>query len=254
MDSKGSITLEASVCSVVFIFLLMFFIHIIGYVDTTMFLKKELDKRLLDTSLTHYMTGVYWVDVMTCDDITNVKNITFCALPYEDCYTMKISGTYCGILAEHAITVASVIPAWKGDGITETENSIWDDDPWQRGIELHSMMGSNLDPDFPILDIYDEYTGEATAIISLNTTDESYLTGYDLKKKIKTCVDELDGYETTTYGDLTIEAADIEKKKVMLVIPNDPLNDHQSRQIEQMIQYAENMGIELKVKKYQNAD
>lgn len=254
MDSKGSITLEASVCSVVFIFLLMFFIHIIGYIDTTVYLKKELDRRLLDTSLTHYITGVYWVDVMAGDDVTNVKDITFRALPYDDCYTMKISGTYCGILGEQAITVASVIPAWKGDGITETEGSIWDDDPWQRGIELHSMMGSNLDPDFPVLDIYDEYTGEAVAIISLNTTDKSYLDGNDLKKKIKSCVDELDGYETTTYGDLTIEAMSIEKKTVMLVIPNDPLNDHQSRQIEQMIQYAEDLAIEMKVKKYQNAD
>ena len=48
-----------------------------------------------------------------------------------------------------------------------------------------------------------------------------------MKKKIKQQIDAIDSYTIQSLRNVTIDETDIEKKKVLVVIPNEALNNRQ---------------------------
>jgi hypothetical protein len=74
-----------------------------------------------------------------------------------------------------------------------------------------------------------------------------------MKKKIKQQIDAINSYTIQSLRDVTIDETDIEKKKVLVVIPNEALNKRQRKQIDEMTRYADSLDIELEIKKFQGA-
>jgi hypothetical protein len=211
----------------------------------------ELDKRLYDTAVIYHATETYLIDVITRIDTDNVDNIRYVAIPCDYYFTLGIYADYNGILGKNKISVKTVSAKWSGDGIRAADENIWNLNPFERGEAIHKMMGANLDLNFPTFDIYDPYSQEAISIISINIKDESYQSGSGLKKKIKQQIDSVNEFSYGKYGSMSISDKDIYSKTVIVVIPIEKLNSHQSKQINDMFRYAEDMGINLEIKKFQ---
>lgn len=251
MRTKGSITAECCICSFVLIISLLLCIQIIGYANASLKVLEELEKRLYDTSVSYHTTGIYMVNVITKLDIDGIKKIRYTAVPYEHCFTMGINATYEGVLKKSEMQIQAISAKWSGNGIVTPQQNIWDVEPLQRGDIIHNMMGSNLDKNFPVLDIYDEYTKQATSIISINTQDTSYQSGSDLKHKIIQQIDAINNYTSSKSGDTIINIEDIYQRSVIVVIPNEKLTDTQTRQVNDAMNYAKSLNIGIEIKKYQ---
>lgn len=251
MRTKGSITAECCICSFVLIISLLLCIQIIGYANASSKALEQLEKRLYDTSISNHTTGIYVVNVVSNLDIDGLKKVRYTAVPYEHCFTMGIHATYEGVLKKSKMQIQAISAKWSGDGIVTPKQNIWDIEPLERGDIIHNMMGSNLDRNFPVLDIYDEYTKQATSIISINTQDASYKSGSDFKHKITQQIDAINNYTGSKSGDVIIDSKDIYQKSVIVVIPNEKLTDAQTRQINEVMSYAKSLDIGIEIKKYQ---
>ncbi|HPB17371.1 MAG TPA: hypothetical protein PK870_06955 [Clostridia bacterium] len=251
IHTKGRITVESCICSFILIFILLLSIQINGYIKTYSDLLSQLDKRLNDTAVTYHLSGTYLIDIITKIEVHNIDNVRYIAVPYDHFFTLAIHADYDGVLLKSSISVQTASAKWSGDGIKNIDENIWELDPFKRGEAIHYMMGANLDRNFPTLDIYDPYSQEAVSIISINTQDDSYKSGSDLKKKIKQQIDAVNQYSYGEYGGYSICEEDINIKTVVVVIPAAKLNNHQTKQINDMFTYANSMGINLEVKKFQ---
>ncbi|MDD3093043.1 MAG: hypothetical protein PHV04_02845 [Clostridia bacterium] len=253
MHTKGSITAECCICSVIIVFALLLSIQLIGYAKANFTILQDLESELRNAAVTYHISDIYLLNPLKKDRYEYVENIRTMALPYEYFFTMSARSVYTGVLANNNMHVKAISPKWKGDGIGAAQCNIWDLNPFERGDVIHQIMGANLDTDFPVLDKYDEFSREAVSIISINTQDSSYLSGTDMKKKIKQQIDAIDSYTIQSLRDVTIDETDIEKKKVLVVIPNEALNKRQRKQIDEMTRYADSLDIELEIKKFQGA-
>ncbi|MFA5340489.1 MAG: hypothetical protein WC332_01810 [Clostridia bacterium] len=251
IHTEGRITAESCICSFIIIFILLLSIQLNGYIKAYSDILAELDKRLLDTALIYHSTETYFVDIISKMDVNSIENTRFIAVPNDYCFTLGMYASYKGVIKRNDIYVQTLSAKWSGDKIKKCEDNIWEMDPFERGEAIHAMMGANLDRDFPTLDIYNPYTREAISIISINAQDQSYQSGTDFKKKIKQQIDSINEYTYGNAGNQIIVNEDISYKTVIVVIPAVDLNRHQTNQINDMFEYANDLGIQLEIKKFQ---
>ncbi|HHT95927.1 MAG TPA: hypothetical protein P5064_08475 [Clostridia bacterium] len=249
--TEGRITAESCICCFVLIFVLLLSIQLNGYIKAHSDLLSELDRRLVNGAVAYHASGIYLVDVITQPEETDINNAIFFAVPYDDFFTLSVFADYSGILKKNRVYVRSVSSKWAGDGKGVVKENIWELDPLERGQVIHKMMGANLDHNFPTLDIYDGYTKEAVSIVSINTQEDSYKSGTELKRKIKKHIDSMDKFTYGEYKGYSVSGEDIREKTVLVVIPNAKLTGHQTKQINDMFKYAKKAGINLEIKKFQ---
>lgn len=250
-SKRGSITLESAISCLVIIIILMLIIEIIGFAKANLQMIEDLEERLSQVSLIHHQENIYLIDVISPIKAKNVDKVIFTAIPDKKLFHMGAFGRYRGIIKDIGISANSISGKWDGDDKPVPEVNIWALEPFERGRAIHQMMGANLDPNFPLLDIYDEYLGHAKTIISINTQDKSYLSGSDFAKRIKEKIIALRDFEGIEYMGLVINKGDIKKKSLILVIPNLELTPFQTRQLEEMKRFAFISQVDLVIKKFQ---
>ena len=104
-----------------------------------------------------------------------------------------------------------------------------------------------------MIDAFDEISGHAASIVSADTTLDIYASGMELKNMIKQKADELALFEFGEYDETVITGKDIDSRELILIIPENPLNEKQQLAIDECYKYVSEISIIMSVKRYQNA-
>ena len=126
----------------------------------------------------------------------------------------------------------------------------WDKNPFQRGRDIEDDLGQNLPETFKTIDKYDDVTGEATSIKSLDLDAKTYQTPSKLRSRLNKYVDQLDNFaghrqEGFVIGDLP-GGLPINSRSLELAIPRAATGE-QLNVINEVITNAAIKEIELKV-------
>ena len=150
------------------------------------------------------------------------------------------------ILPDIYMAQRSTARAWLdgGDGTSFKEKSIWELPNKQRGMKIEELYGGNLPYDFPVIDIYDSGSKTGTSIKSINLNSKSYQDKANLNRVLKQYVDDISKRSTINYKKKNYE---IKVKKLILVIPEDSLNENNNAILEQINSYAKNNGIDVTI-------
>ncbi len=111
-------------------------------------------------------------------------------------------------------------------------------------MKIEELYGGNLPYDFPVIDIYDSGSKTGTSIKSINLNSKSYQDKANLNRVLKQYVDDISKRSTINYKKKNYE---IKVKKLILVIPEDSLNENNNAILEQINSYAKNNGIDVTI-------
>lgn len=101
------------------------------------------------------------------------------------------------------------------------EDSVWDKSPLERGKAIQDQEKvRNLPDKFPTFSAFDSTTGRAVAERSIDLRDVSYQDVSKIKNVINGKCKAIQGYETKTYGGITLDQADIKSRELILYIPS----------------------------------
>lgn len=120
----------------------------------------------------------------------------------------------------------SVVLAWL-DGDRESNDSkeqqnqedVWKLAPLERGKKIQVLQGRNLPAYFPVISKFDNKSGEAVAIRSIDLEDATYLKPNNVKTKINSFIKELKAFKGGKSGDVVISESEIRSKKLVIFVP-----------------------------------
>jgi hypothetical protein len=124
----------------------------------------------------------------------------------------------------------------------------WDLNPFQRGRNIEDDLGQNLPENFKTLDKYDDVTGEATSIKSIDLDAKTYQTASKLRGRLNKYIDELEKFDSYQLEGVEIGGIEnpIFSKSLELAVPR-AANGVQLDVLNEMIGVASNKGITLKI-------
>lgn len=107
----------------------------------------------------------------------------------------------------------------------EQEESVWDKPAVARGKAIQEQQHvRNLPDNFPAFSAYDPASGKATAETSIDIRDVSYQKSSALASVIRGKCRSMQEFEHKTYGGVTLDAADIKSKELIIYIPSSSEN------------------------------
>lgn len=254
---EGVITVETAVCSAAMILLFSLFFTITGYCRAYLSVKEFIDIKAQDTALLGYVLNVDVPGMISTEGFENVKNgsvnnlMVFCENWGEE-IKLNASYTYASLIGNFRVSMYSYFTKWDSDTVKNGE-SVWLLPPVERGKAIESIFGGGLPEFFPVIDAFDEISGHAASIVSADTTLDSYASGTELKNVLMQKADELASFKFGEYDETVITGKDIDSRELILVIPENPLNEKQQLAINECFEYVSEISIVLSVKRYQNA-
>lgn len=118
-------------------------------------------------------------------------------------------------------TVFSESTGQENESQEEKTDSVWDKTAVERGKLIQEQEGlRNLPDNFPVYAAYDSVSGKATAVQSIDIRDVSYQEVSKLKSAIRKKCENMEAFSHKTYGGVTLDAADITSKELILYIPS----------------------------------
>lgn len=103
--------------------------------------------------------------------------------------------------------------------------------------------GSN----YPVIDMFDQSTGEATSVKSRDLNSKTYQNGDKLERRINKDVDKLAAFNGMRWGKTDIKSGSIKKRTLLMVLPDVTLSKSQTQAINDSIQYAKSKGVEIQI-------
>jgi RHS repeat-associated protein len=125
-------------------------------------------------------------------------------------------------VAEGATAMAEAAEATVPVGAAGSPSAVWSMNPFQRGQALEKIYGQNLPPNFPTFDVWDQSTGAATSIKSLDLNAASYQDPSRLTSTLNGYVNSASRYSRTTapWAGATVNSNQIAVRQVQIIIPN----------------------------------
>ncbi|MCK5758208.1 MAG: hypothetical protein KAH14_03870 [Clostridiales bacterium] len=254
---EGVITVETAVCSAAMILLFSLFFTITGYCRAYLSVKEFIDIKAQDTALFGYVLGVDVPGIISTEGFENVKNgsvnnlMVFCENWGEE-IKLNASYTYASLIGNFRVSMKSYFTKWNSDAV-EKGVSVWLLPPVERGKIIESIFGGGLPEFFPVIDAFDEISGHAASIVSVDITLDRYTSGTELKNVLIQKADDLASFKYGEYDEIVITGKDIDSRELILVIPENPLNEKQQLAINECYKYVSEISTILSVKRYQNA-
>ena len=131
--------------------------------------------------------------------------------------------------------------------INESGTTVWELTNFARGKILRTIFGGNLPYDYPVISVFEEDTGMATMIKSLDFTGPYYASGKNMEK-----FDSSDGYELKDDYPV-IKNGMIKGKKLFLVMPLNEMGERQAEALRNSIILAGAKGINIETVLYQKS-
>jgi len=257
-NTKGSITIEALIAISTIITIFTCFIFIITYIKINEKLKSDLNTKAYDIAIANYK---YKIAIPSVIKLYDKREIDQMNMEYFFCYsetfgdeiTIYLDCVFNGYIKKVKINLHQTIHKWKGDGLSYSEQNVWAMPNIKRGLEIEDIYGGNLPKYFPTIDGYNEFTGEIVLITSIDTTAQTYIKYDKFFKQIKESVLKLEQFNGVKYGDIKISKLDIDRKKLIIVLPKNPLNRIQIKVINDIKEYCLIHNINLNIKRYQQS-
>lgn len=251
--TEGFITAETAICCASLIILFALFFTLTGYCRAYQSVKEFTDKKARDAAVLGYALGFDVPGILSANGFEDVKNgsvdnlMIYCESWGEE-LKLNASYTYSSMLGKFRVKVSSMFTKWAGDDLNE--ESVWLLSPIDRGKMIESIFGGDLDEFFPVIDAYDEISGHAASIVSVDTTLEIYQTGTGISKVIREKIDDLNKFTYGEYEGFVITEYDIESRELVVVLPENLLNEKQLAAIDECAGYAAENSIIFTVKRY----
>ena len=135
---------------------------------------------------------------------------------------------------------------------TAEEINVWELDNFKRGVVLEEIFDSNLPLKFPTIDIFDEKTGTATMLVSIDITSPSYQKSGALKRKILEYAGKLYAFNGGECDGVSVDKNEIKERQLLVIYPE---NEKSADIINEMLEAANNCAtkynIKVKAKDYQ---
>jgi hypothetical protein len=143
--------------------------------------------------------------------------------------------------------------AWMGgDNPSDREEDIWSLDNLTRGKKVREIFGANLPWGFP--GISSLKNGCAILIRSMDITAATYQNPENIERTVNGYIDDLAEYngQVKPWGSekKVILPEDIHSRKLLLVIPSNPVGDSTLNALDSCRIYAAGRGVMLEVRKY----
>jgi hypothetical protein len=122
---------------------------------------------------------------------------------------------------------------------------VWEQEAKKRGRDLHKILGQNLPPNYPTIDIFAEEKPIATSIKTLDPTAKSYQGAADLARKINGYVDKVKAFNGADYGGEEITEDMIKGRQLHLAIRKGVATGEQRAIIAEATTRAEGLGVTL---------
>lgn len=123
--------------------------------------------------------------------------------------------------------------------------------PWEDYLDLSGDLGKRTADNFKTFDFWDSYAGIATSAKTINTRAPGYV---DRPSRIfgilKRYIGQIDNFKYDNKQGIEINGNEIDLKRLELAVP-DETSPEQFTQIQQAVEYAERLDIEIIVKRIQ---
>ena len=115
------------------------------------------------------------------------------------------------------------------------------------GLRIDDKMKNNLGRTFKTFDNFDENTGIATSVKSINLDAKTYQNGSGLSSKIKSDIGATLDFDNYKLNGNFLKASDINKRIVNIVVDDKPLNQSQIENFKKAIDFGRLNNVEVKV-------
>jgi hypothetical protein len=145
--------------------------------------------------------------------------------------------------------VAPVASALKALELTADRlaRSPWPAGPSPRGFTIEARLGGNLPAGFPTIDKFDDVTGVATSIKSVDLASKTYQDPRRLARLLEGYVDKVAGFRGAVRQGRIIDEFDILARQLEIAVPRGAL-PVQKEVLEEMSKYARSRSVELIVR------
>jgi hypothetical protein len=156
------------------------------------------------------------------------------------------AGKGAGMVEKKVITeVAEEEASALAKKVSDEGVSVWEQEAKKRGRDLHKILGQNLPPNYPTIDIFAEEKPIATSIKTLDPTAKSYQGAADLARKINGYVDKVKAFNGADYGGEEITEDMIKGRQLHLAIRKGVATGEQRAIIAEATTRAEGLGVTL---------
>ena len=136
---------------------------------------------------------------------------------------------------------------------SKTSRGVWDLPATRRGRILEKIFGHNLHPDHPTIDIWDQSTGAATSIKSIDLESPTYqVSGKNvnaLYNKLGKAVDDLAEYTGGQYASVQIAEHEIASRMLTVIVPG--MGSAGQRQVlRQIAELGKQRGVIVRIEVY----
>ena len=115
------------------------------------------------------------------------------------------------------------------------------------GQKIDEIMGNNLGRTFKTFDNFDENTGIATSVKSINLDAKTYQSGSGLSSKIKGDINATLDFDKYYLNNNRLTSSNITKRIVNIVVDDRPLNKSQIENFKKAIDYGKLNNVEVKI-------
>lgn len=158
------------------------------------------------------------------------------------------------IIPDIQMTQRASVKAWlngdEGGIIHDSGDSIWNLDNFTRGDRLRAQFGGTLPKAFPVIAGFSG--GTALMIKSMDLTTPYYQFSANVEEKLKGYIRELSLFKGAKRGDIEIEAKDIARKHLKLIIPDNEYESGIMEALDRSSRYALQSGVGLEIIRYQH--
>lgn len=127
-------------------------------------------------------------------------------------------------------------------------NAVWNENALRRGNNIENAVGQNLPPNFPVVDKYDQATGTATSIKSINLHSPTYQNTSNLRNKLNKYLRDLEQFPGATYANRQVGTPNfpMNAKVLEIYIPAGASTSQQFI-LQEIIAVGQNKGIRVSV-------
>jgi hypothetical protein len=257
LDTKGAVSAEAAIASAAVILLFSVFLSLTGYFITAAKARDYISSWLEEGTKVMHATGIHVPLVLKtgAGDIPMIKNLRASGIAYDGSLRVLAKYDYCSVFGDIGGTVSATGTLWMGDGKSLSDiPCVWRKAPAARGRAIEEIFGGNLPEFFPVADIYNEKASMVTSIVSMDTTLDVYETGFEIYTVMLEKASELADFKGSSTSGTTIIGEEIKYRKLLIVIPCNPLSSVQDEWLWKALDQISNNGIAAEVKRFQTAE
>lgn len=122
--------------------------------------------------------------------------------------------------------------------------SPWPFGPSPRGFAIEARLGGNLPASFPTIDRFNDTTGVATSIKSIDLASKTYQNPARLEALVTRYIDKTGDFYGADWGGKLIREFDITSRQLLVAITRNASPEHLAV-FARMDEYASSKGVEL---------